>query len=419
MSHIQDKKKFRQEKCNIVEMTPEKKAILPKGSVILSPLQSQEEFDKLLECDRWAVTQTIKSNVLFFDSDTGKLDYALEKFFNRRRDKYTDNNKCIHSMHGFLKVVDANHMWCVEFAKRYHNHIGIEIFAQKHWLNFAGAYYNEKNIDSTRKTTWYPKDDQYLLPIIEITKEQLGLVFDNLKIQKLDKKLSQYTKADTGERHAAIILTLYQDAKTMQRAKLPVTFDTLHQSIMCSSKIENISEYEQGQKQRELNDIINWVIEHHIEEVYFIQAFLRVKNRRYAHIVDTGEHFNCWYWNHTYWTEDADYYILQDILSLQSKMFTPSKATAIHAADIMATDPQTLKVRLDEKRYITHSRSIITNSFVCIKYFRCILPSQRTPCLKTRKKHRKHSHSLIAFHLSTNISLHNTLSNRVFSVIVS
>ena len=44
-------------------------------------------------------------------------------------------------------------------------------------------------------------------------------------------------------------------------------------------------------------------------------------------------------------------------------MFTPSKATAIHAADIMATDPQTLKVRLDEKRYIIHSRSIITNSF--------------------------------------------------------
>ncbi len=33
MVDIQDKKKFRQEKCNIVEMTPEKRAILPKGSM--------------------------------------------------------------------------------------------------------------------------------------------------------------------------------------------------------------------------------------------------------------------------------------------------------------------------------------------------------------------------------------------------
>ena len=45
--------------------------------------------------------------------------------------------------------------------------------------------------------------------------------------------------------------------------------------------------------------------------------------------------------------------------------------------------------------------------------------SSYPPRLKTRKKYRKHSHSLIAFHLSTNISLHDTLSNRVFSIIVS
>ncbi len=239
MANPQDKKRFRQEKCNIVEMTPEKRAILPKGSSVLSSLQSPEEFDRLLDCTNWAVTQTEESNVLFFDSDTNQLDQRLNKFFNRRRDKYVDNSKHIHSMHGFLKVVDANHTWCVEFAKRYHNHAGIEIFAQKHWLNFAGTYCNEKNIDQTRKTTWYSKDDLHLSPIINTTKEQLGSVFDQIKIQKLDKKLHQYVKADDGKRHDAIILTLYEEAKKIQRAREDITFDILHQKIMQSSKIEH------------------------------------------------------------------------------------------------------------------------------------------------------------------------------------
>jgi len=132
------KEVFRAEKCNIVKMSKAKAANILPGTKILQPLQSQEEFDKLLDEKNWAVTQTLESNIIFVDLDTNNYNKKLDRFFNRRRDKYVKKSELVHSKHGFLKVTDADHSWCVEFVKRYHLKSGLERYAEKHWGIFAG-----------------------------------------------------------------------------------------------------------------------------------------------------------------------------------------------------------------------------------------------------------------------------------------
>ena len=150
MFDVEQKKQFRDEKCNITKMLDTKAASVPYGSQILNPLQSQEEFDEILNTQNWAITQTSESNVLFFDLDHNDYNKNLDRFFNRRRDKYTGKSNLVHSKHGFLKVVDADHTWCVEFARRYHNKMGIEIYAENHWGIYGGAYINNHNEDDPR-----------------------------------------------------------------------------------------------------------------------------------------------------------------------------------------------------------------------------------------------------------------------------
>lgn len=180
---LEIKQKFRDEFCNFVEMNKSKEALVPSGSKTLRPLQSEEEFNKILNTENWAITQTEKSNILFFDLDKNEYDLKLKKFFNRRRDKYINNGELINSKHGFLKVIDADHNWCVKFADRYHLKSGIEIYAEKQWGIFAGKYYNLKNKDDpNRITTWYSLDDLHNDPIIEITKRDLEDVFGTIKL---------------------------------------------------------------------------------------------------------------------------------------------------------------------------------------------------------------------------------------------
>jgi len=185
------KRKFRSEKINIVEMSQSKAAIIPKDTKILQPLQSDEEFEKLLHVKNWGITQTIESSVLFFDSDpkdVNDFNKKFSSFFNRRRDKYIKNSLQVNSQHGFLKVTDADHDWCVEFARKYHLKSGIEIYAENHWGIFAGTYYNEKNTDDPkRETIWFSKDDLHKDPIIEVTKEDLTNVFG---VIQLDNSIS-------------------------------------------------------------------------------------------------------------------------------------------------------------------------------------------------------------------------------------
>ena len=75
------KKKFHSENCNIVEMSKEKIANIPKGTKILQSLQNDEEFEKLLNVENWAVTQTTQSNILFFDLHD---DFVGTFYFCRR-----------------------------------------------------------------------------------------------------------------------------------------------------------------------------------------------------------------------------------------------------------------------------------------------------------------------------------------------
>lgn len=184
MIDVEQKKQFRDEKCNIAKMLDTKAANIPYGSHILGLLQPQEEFDEILNAGNWAITQTIQSSILFFDLDHNEYDQKLDKFFNRRRDKYIEKSKHVNSKHGFLKVIDADHNWCVEFAKRYHNKRGIEIYAENHWGIFGGSYYNNHNEDDPkRKTSWCFKDD-LSETIIKVTKKELGNVFDISGIKK-------------------------------------------------------------------------------------------------------------------------------------------------------------------------------------------------------------------------------------------
>ena len=159
-------------------MTKGKAALIQKGSKVLTSLQSEEEFQKLLKVENWAITQTLESNIIFVDLDQNDHDKNLDQFFNRRRDKYVNHSEHVRSKHGFLKVVDADHNWCNEFAKKYHIKSGLEIYSKGHWGIFAGTYYNSKNIDDPkRETTWFAVDDIHSEPIMEVTKIQLGQVF--------------------------------------------------------------------------------------------------------------------------------------------------------------------------------------------------------------------------------------------------
>jgi hypothetical protein len=194
---LSEKQRFRDEFCNIVEMNKSKMANVPKGYKISESFQSEEEFNKVIHCENWAITQTKDSNVVFVDLDHNNPDQKLNKFFNRRRDKYVNHSERINSKHGFLKVTDADHEWCVEFAKKYNLKSGIEIYAEKHWVIFAGTYYNDKNIDDPmRETTWYPLDDLHKEPIIEVTKKDLGNVFD---VIKLDESISAPSNVSVNE----------------------------------------------------------------------------------------------------------------------------------------------------------------------------------------------------------------------------
>lgn len=191
------KQMFRDENCNVIAMGKSKNAIVPKGYEILQPLQSLEEFGKVADSENWAITQTNDSNIIFVDLDHNNPDPKLNNFFNRRRDKYINQSERINSKHGFLKVTDADHDWCVEFARKYHLKSGIEIYAEKHWGIFAGSYYNGKNLDDPkRETMWFPLDDSHSDPIIEVTKKDLGNVFG---VIQLDNSISAPSSMSVNE----------------------------------------------------------------------------------------------------------------------------------------------------------------------------------------------------------------------------
>ena len=143
------KQQFRDSNCVIVAVADDKRILIPYGTELLTITQSELEFNKLLSVENWAVIGTTKSNILLFDLDKKDYDPKLNRFFNRIRRSFKEGN-FIQSHHGFIKITDADHSWCKEFEKRYHNKIGMEIYADNHWVIFAGTY-NSKKINDLVK----------------------------------------------------------------------------------------------------------------------------------------------------------------------------------------------------------------------------------------------------------------------------
>lgn len=186
----ESKRLFRKEKCVIVAVADDKRIIIPAGTKLLHIEQTPDEFEKLLSVKNWAVIGTQESNILFFDLDKKNYDTKLNRFFNRSRRSFKEG-EYIQSKHGFIKVTNADHSWCKEFEKRYHNKVGIEIYADNHWVIYAGTLNSKKDGDLVKvggitermpKSTWEYTDDLRAKPLLEFTKEELGLVFEQIPL---------------------------------------------------------------------------------------------------------------------------------------------------------------------------------------------------------------------------------------------
>lgn len=359
------KREFRAEFCNIVKMSKQKIPCIPKGTNVLQPLQSDEEFEKLLDEKNWGVTQTTQSNILLFDLDVNEYDKGQDKFFNRRRDKYVKHSEHVNSKHGFIKITDADHQWCVEFTKKYHIKSGIEIYAENHWVIFAGTYYNEHNLDDPkRETTWYCLDDLHVKPIMEFTKEELGLVFG--KISKISSN-NEIVKSGMGKRHTALLSLGFKEAKTLIKKREILNSDSLYQKIVNSEMIEGMENYQKGNgKYQELESIIEFVIDHVESDMSFAQDYLQSKNEnRYAHILDISvkEQFNTWYWDTKKWNENTAHHILEKLLPLQSEEFKPNSSMALKISNNISASEMTLKIDLTTPAYAKTMMKIMTNTF--------------------------------------------------------
>jgi putative DNA primase/helicase len=187
------KQQFRDSNCVIVAVAADKRILIPYGTELLTITQSDEEFEKLLPVENWAVIGTNQSNILLFDLDKNDYDQKLNRFFNRSRRSFK-KGEFIFSQHGFIKVTDADHSWCKEFEKKYHNKVGIEIYADNHWVIFAGTYNSKKikelvkdengKLEEMPKSTWSYTDDLRAKPILEFTKQELGDIFGQIPIIK-------------------------------------------------------------------------------------------------------------------------------------------------------------------------------------------------------------------------------------------
>jgi len=364
------KRKFRKESMNIVEVTKDKVALIPKGTKVLRELQSDEEFEKLLSVTNWAVTQTINSNILLFDSDpkyAKDFNQKLSPFFNRRRDKYIENSLQVNSQHGFLKIIDATHDECLKFAKKFHNKSGIEIFAESHWVIFAGSYYNNKNLDNPkRETTWYRKDDLHNESIMEFTKKEIGNVF--VKLQIKDNKINSTINkipAGQGLRHNIILSEVMGICQKFTEDNQQINFEKVYRNLTELKTIDGISEYENGNGKTELEQMILWAIENVNEKgANFGKEFMESRSDEYfAHIKEMDDEFNCWFWDNARWSSKSAHHILEKLEGLHADDFVPTSAMAKEIKSKISASNKTLKIDPSSSEYLQKIHSVITNTY--------------------------------------------------------
>jgi len=303
---VKEKERFQDEKCNIVHMNQDKSADVVTGITILQELQSEDEFVKLLQEENWGVTQTVDSNILFFDLDTDKYDHSLDKLFNRSRTKYQgDNEERVISKHGFVKVIDGDHNWCKQFREKYCKHYNIEVYSEGHWVIFGGSYQNNHNkVNPTRLTKWFSLDDLHTEPIIQMTKEELGLIFKNINPTNNSKTTS--VKAGNHQRHNFILSKLRQICKKLDKED-ELTNERVRQKILKVKSIEDIHEYDtESIKIKELDEMINWSIQtHYLKSLDYSTSFVQSSGDYYVHVINHNDEYNLFVWKDKEWTLDS------------------------------------------------------------------------------------------------------------------
>lgn len=263
------KRQLREEFCNIVAFRIDKSPIIPKGYEVLSELQSEEKFEKLLDVDRWGITQTIKSNIILTDLDTKDYNSKFNKIFTRSRRSFK-NGDFINSKHGIIKVTDADHNWCCSFENKYGDS-DIELFAENQHMIIAGEYNCKKKSELEKDekmttSTWKNKDDTVKSIITPLTKKELGELFSG-KV-KSPKTINGKIPAGEEKRHKGLIALAFEKYDELEQSHNPINKDSLYDSIIQSGKIENIEDYKTGEEYEELQDIIQWVIINATEKLF-------------------------------------------------------------------------------------------------------------------------------------------------------
>jgi len=206
---------------------------------------------------------------------------------------------------------------------------------------------------------------------MEFTKEDLGLVFSEIRTKISDKKSddSNYEQVPSGHglRHEALIGLGLKEAKILIKKRELLNSDSLYQKLINSEMIEGMKEYEKGNgKYQELESIIEFVIEHVESDISFAQDYLQSKNEnRFAHILDNSvkDQFNTRYWNGKKWNENTAHFILEKLLPLQSEEFKPNSGMALKISNNISASDLTLKADLESPDYVKHMMRVITNTF--------------------------------------------------------
>ena len=395
---VNPKDVFRELGCYIARMDKDKHAKVPRG-FSMSPArepQTLKEFELVKDADRWAILPLKESNLVILDQDSGVIDMQIVRYFNRLRRKYVTMDDSIESRHGFLRVIDANHEWCADFAKRFHKQVqGLEIYAEKHWVIYEGGYSNPG--DPTMLTEWHGITPNV---VIDVSREELEDVFGRLVPHVADaqkrhgaktrnRKVAVRVAAGQGNRHMALIglafdvyVWLFMERRHLKQGG-PVTVQMMYDRIMADGRdrIEGVNEYESGDKRRELDDIIAYVLQAQDdasgESKTDPRSLSLSMGRRVitdmikcAHILKSDERgvagrdvYNCWYWDGSLWDHNTEFEIMRLLLTMQAENLLPTSRMAKSITEVMAASESTMMCDLLEPSYVQKMQHIILNTF--------------------------------------------------------
>ena len=376
-------------------------------------VQTEDSFRSVYEADAWSILPLKDSSLIILDQDSGTVNPALTRYFNRARRKYVSKTADIESLHGFLHVTDADHEWCAEFAKRFHKQIqGLEVFAEKHWVSYEGSFENPG--DPTMRTAWYSlHDDRVVIPV---RKEELEDVFGRLvphasagamevvRRRRGANRVPFHTAAGQGGRHMALIglafdvySRLFMERKHAGQGRQGaggggygglITAQMMYDRIMADGRdrIEGVNEYENGQKRVELDNIIDYVLQQYdggttggSNQAQNQQQLSLSMGRdvvadalQCAHIVNTAERnlqgremYNCWYWDNgrKTWSPNTEFEIMRLLMTLQSDMLIPDSRMARRITESLAASEGTMMVDTQSEKYLNDQKHLIINTY--------------------------------------------------------